>query len=64
MNTKLETQEKISSIIASKYNNYNGRLLKPLSLIHKKLKILLGEERFLFFLEEQERINPAPKYGN
>jgi len=64
MNTKLETQEKISSIIVSRYNNYNGRLLKPLSKVHSLLRMELGDEKFLLFLEEQERITPAPKYGN
>jgi len=62
MNT-LQTQEKISAIITEQYNNYNGRLLKTLSKIHRLLRNRLGDEGFLLFLEEQKNTNPQPKYG-
>lgn len=58
-----EIQKKINKIILECYpNDYAGRVNMVMRKLHMELREKIGDEKFLEFLEEQQRTNPVPKY--
>lgn len=55
-------RKKIAQIVKEEYGNYLGRMVAPLGILHKRMRKVLGDEKFLEFLEKQKKENPRPVY--
>lgn len=55
-------KEKIDSIIASQYSNYQGRAHQRLRPLHNTIRNAIGDELFLQYLLKQMTENPRPVY--
>jgi hypothetical protein len=53
----MTTADKIAAQIKEKFNNYEGRLNKPIMAVHAALRLKIGDEAFLQFLESR----PCPQ---
>ena len=60
----MTTQEKIDTLLKERYNNFKGDLWSVSKILHELLRKTKGDEAYLKFLEEQEVVNPRPKYNH
>lgn len=58
----MTTKEHIDLIVERQYGGYRGRLMQPLKELHRKTRILVGDNKFLEILKKSEKENPRPKY--
>lgn len=58
----MNTQEKISTLIADEWNNYKGKFYQEILLQHAEMRKEVGDDMFLLYLEQQKAINPKPKF--
>lgn len=58
----MTTQEKIDKLLTERYNNFRGDLWGGLKALHEFILKTKGDEAYLKFIEEQEALNPRPKY--
>jgi hypothetical protein len=53
----MTTQDKIAKEIKDKFRNYAGRMHEPFITLHARMRITMGDEKFLEYLEQ---IPPRP----
>lgn len=58
----MTTQQKISEIISTEWNNYLGYLFQQKLFEHAELRKEIGDDMFLLYLEQQRKLNPRPKF--
>jgi len=61
METVMETKEHIDKIIEEQYNNYRGRVMYRLKIIHNVLRKEIGDKKFLAYIIKRQQENPKPK---
>lgn len=60
--TQQEISKEIDGLIAKRYNNYSGRVMKNIQKVHNIVREDKGDEWFLNFLRQQEKDLPRPVF--
>lgn len=60
----MTTQEKIAAIIEDQFHGYRGHhpYVVATKKLHRKIRQVEGDEKFLEFLEKSVKENPRPVY--
>lgn len=62
MENPKSTADKIDEIIADQYNDFKGRIFSSMQPMHLQMREILGDEKYLEYLEKSKLDNPKPVY--
>lgn len=62
MNNTEDIEDRIDEIIKSQYNGFRGKFMKSIRNIHWIMRMKIGDQKYLEYIQKQKSQNPRPVY--